>query len=233
MDASQVDEPDDTAELIRRAAAGDETVLAELFGRYRKRLRQMVRLRLDRRLQGRVDPSDVLQEAYLDLARKLPEYAGDRPELPFYLWLRLVTGERLTRMHRQHLGAAMRDAGREVSLYRGALPQASSISLAAQLLGRFTTASQAAVRAEVQLQLQQALNQMDPLDREIIALRHFEELSNSEAAVVLGISRQAASNRHLRAMTRLQAILRSIPGLLDRAGGHDRPGGAARPARGG
>ena len=205
--------------LIRRAAAGDREALAGLFHRHRKRLRQMVRLRLDRRLQGRVDPSDVLQEAFLDLVEKLPEYARQRSEIPLFLWLRLVTGERLLRVHRQHLGAAMRDAGREVSLHRGALPQASSVSLAAQLLGRYTSASQAIIRAEVQLQLQQALNGMDPTDREIIALRHFEELSNGEAATVLAISPQAASNRHLRAMTRLQAILKSIPGLLDRAPG--------------
>jgi RNA polymerase sigma-70 factor (ECF subfamily) len=175
----------------------------------------MVRLRLDRRLQGRVDPSDVLQEAYLDLAEKLPGHVQERSGLPPYLWLRLVVGERLLRVHRQHLGAAMRDAGREVTLYRGALPQASSVSLAAQLLGRLTTASQAVARAEVQLQLQQALNQMDPIDREVIALRHFEELSNAETAEVLGISPQAASNRHIRAMARLQAILKGIPGLLD------------------
>ncbi len=205
--------------LIRRAAAGDREALAFLFHRHRKRLRQMVRLRLDRRLQGRVDPSDVLQEAFLDLVEKLPEYARQRSKIPLFLWLRLVTGERLLRVHRQHLGAAMRDAGREVSLHRGALPQASSVSLAAQLLGRYTSASHAIIRAEVQLQLQQALNGMDPTDREIIALRHFEELSNGEAATVLGISPQAASNRHLRAMTRLQAILKSIPGLLDRAPG--------------
>ena len=102
--------------LVRRAAAGEETALAELFDRYRARLRQMVRLRLDRRLQGRVDPSDVLQEAYLDLSKKLPDYAG-KSNLPFFLWLRLVTGERLLRVHRQHLGAAMRDAGRELSLH--------------------------------------------------------------------------------------------------------------------
>ena len=203
--------------LIRRAAAGDREALAVLFHRHRKRLRQMVWLRLDRRLQGRVAPSDVLQEAFLDLVEKLPEYARQRSEIPLFLWLRLVTGERLLRVHRQHLGTAMRDAGREVSLHRGALPQASSVSLAAQLLGRYTSASQAIIRAEVQLQLQQALNGMDPTDREIIALRHFEELSNGEAATVLGISPQAASNRHLRAMTRLQAILKSIPGLLDRA----------------
>ena len=215
MDDESAPRTDATDALARSAAAGNEAALAELYGRHRKRLRQMVRLRLDRRLQGRVDPSDVLQEAYLDLAEKLPGYVQERSGLPPYLWLRLVVGERLLRVHRQHLGAAMRDAGREVSLYRGALPQASSVSLAAQLLGRFTTASQAVARAEVQLQLQQALNQMDPIDREVIALRHFEELSNTEAAEVLGISPQAASNRHIRAMARLQAILKGIHGLLD------------------
>ena len=173
--------PDDSEDLLRRAAAGDKAALATLWERHRARLRQMVRLRLDRRLQGRVDPSDVLQEAYLDLAARLPDYARERP-MPTYLWLRLVTGQRLAQVHRQHLGAAMRDAGREVSLYRGAYPQASSASLAAQLLGRFTTASQAAVRAERQVQLQEALNSMDPLDREILALRHFEGLSNGESA---------------------------------------------------
>src|SRR5438105_8151427 len=101
------------ADLIGRATAGEEAALAELFDRYRGRLRQMVRLRLDRRLQGRVDPSDVLQDAYLDLAQKLPDYVH-KPPMPVFLWLRLVTGERLLRVHRQHLGAAMRDAGREI-----------------------------------------------------------------------------------------------------------------------
>lgn len=211
-------EPSETDELIRRAVEGDGGAAAELFDRYRKRLRQMIRLRLDRRLQGRVDPSDVLQEAYIDLTQQLPNYAARR-ELPFFLWLRLLAGQRLMRVHRQHLGAAMRDAGREVSLYQGALPQASSISLAAQLLGRFTTASQAAVRAERQLQLQDALNSLDPMDREIIALRHFEELTNGEAATVLGLSKSAASNRYIRAMIRLQAVLESVPGFLERSGG--------------
>ncbi len=112
---------DTDEDLLRRASHGDEAALAALFGRYRKRLRQMVRLRLDRRLQGRVDPSDVLQEAYLDVAQQLPHYLK-KPEMSFFLWLRLVTGQRLMRVHRQHLGAARRDAGREVSLYRGASP---------------------------------------------------------------------------------------------------------------
>jgi RNA polymerase sigma-70 factor (ECF subfamily) len=174
----------------------------------------MVLLRLDRRLQGRVDPSDVLQDAYLDLATRPGNYARERP-MPAYLWMRLVTGQRLAQVHRQHLGAAMRAAGREVSLYRGALPQASSASLAAQLLGRFTTASQAAVRAERQLQLQAALNGMEAMDREILALRHFEGLSNGESAEVLGLSRTAANNRYIRALGRRRDLLGHVPGFFD------------------
>jgi RNA polymerase sigma-70 factor (ECF subfamily) len=208
-------DPDSTEELLGRAVAGDDSALAALFHQYRRRLRQMVRLRLDRRLQGRVDPSDVLQEAYLDLKQQFPSFLERREEMPFFLWLRLVTGQRLMRIHRQHLGAAMRDAGREVSLHRGAIPPATSESLAARLLGRMTSASELAVRAERQLKLQQALNGMDPIDREIIALRHFEELSNAEVAQVLDLSKAAASNRYVRAMTRLQAILVRIPGLID------------------
>jgi RNA polymerase sigma-70 factor (ECF subfamily) len=207
------DEPGEAEDLLVRAARGDREALAALWERHRKRLRQMIRLRLDRRLQGRVDPSDVLQEAYIDMAQRLPEYVRERPFTP-YLWLRLVTGQRLMQIHRRHLGTAMRDAGREVSLYRGALPQASSISLAAQLLGRFTTASLAAIRAERQLQLQAVLNGMDPMDREILALRHFEELSNGEAADVLGLSKTAANNRYIRALSRLRDLLESIPGFL-------------------
>ncbi|MGF1579132.1 MAG: sigma-70 family RNA polymerase sigma factor [Gemmataceae bacterium] len=199
---------------IEKAAEGDEQALGELFNQYRKRLRQMVRLRLDRRLKGRIDPSDVLQEAYMDVREQLPNYTQQQ-SMPFFLWLRLVTGQRMMRLHREHLGAAMRDAGREVSLYTGAMPQASSASLAAQLLGRFTSVSQAAVRAERQVQLQAALNSMDDTDREIIALRNFEELSNNEAAEVLGLSKHAASKRYVRALTRLQGILESIPGFLD------------------
>ena len=204
----------DSEHLLRRAAAGVQAALGALWERHRARLRQMVLLRLDRRLQGRVDPSDVLQEAYLDLAARLPDYARDRP-MSTYLWMRLVTGQRLAQVHRQHLGAALRDAGREVSLYRGAYPQASSASLAAQLLGRFTTASQAAIRAERQLQLQEILNALDPMDREILALRHFEGLSNGEAAEVLGLSKSAASNRYIRALGRLRDLLEHVPGFSD------------------
>src|SRR5205814_2222129 len=176
-----------TDELIRRAAGGEEGALAELFDRYRSRLRRMVRLRLDRRLQGRVDPSDVLQEAQIEILRRAAGYAAD-PRLPPFLWLRLITGQRLMALHRHHLGAQMRDAGQEIALHRGPMPQASSASLAEMLLGRLTSPTLAAQRAEVRVVLQEALNAMDPLDREVLTLRHFEELNNADVAQVLGLS---------------------------------------------
>jgi RNA polymerase sigma-70 factor (ECF subfamily) len=200
-------------DLLRQAKAGDAAALGTLFAHYRDRLRKMVRLRLDRRVAGRLDASDVLQEAYLDVARRFPEYVA-APAVPFYVWLRALTGQRLIDLHRQHLGAKMRDAGQEVSLYRGALPQASSASLAQQLLAGLTSPTQAAVRAEMQLQLQEALNSMDPIDREVVVLRHFEEMNNIETAAVLGIETSAASKRYLRAIRRLKAILDQIPGFF-------------------
>jgi RNA polymerase sigma-70 factor (ECF subfamily) len=202
--------------LLERALAGDEPALAALFDAYRARLRPMIRLRLDRRLAGRVDSSDVLQEAYLDVRRRIAEYARDAAAMPFHLWLRLVTAQRLTDIHRYHLGTQMRNAGQEVSLQRGPFPQADSVSLAAKLLGKLTSASRAAIRAEQKLRVQEALNSMDPIDREVLALRHFEHLSNDETAIVLGLTKAAASNRYVRALKRLKEILSSIPGLNER-----------------
>jgi RNA polymerase sigma-70 factor (ECF subfamily) len=207
--------------LVRRATRGEEGALAELFACYSGRLRQMIRLRLDRRLQGRVDPSDVLQEAYIDMAEKLQEYT-DRAAIPFFVWLRMVVGERLARTHRHHLGAAMRDATREISLHRGAIPAASTTSLAAELIGEFTPASRAAVRAETKRTLEGILNAMDPIDREVIALRHFEELRNEEVAVVLGLTKFAASKRYVRAMLRLKAAIADAPGVVDSSDAGER-----------
>src|SRR5262245_24889946 len=201
------------ADLLDRAAAGDTAALTELFSRYRKRLKRMVRLRLSRHLQGRLDDSDVLQEACLEAARRLPEYLRDRP-LPFFLWLRHITGEKLIDAHRRHLGAQMRDAACEVSLHRGAMPAASSASLAAQLLGRLTSPSQAAVKAETRLRVQEVLNGMESIDREILALRHFEQLTNAEVAATLEMNESTASSRYLRALKRLKDELSHYPGFF-------------------
>jgi RNA polymerase sigma-70 factor (ECF subfamily) len=212
------DDANDNDALLQRALGKDCAALAELFQRHRGRLEQMVRLRMDRRLQGRLDPADVLQEAYLDVARRFPEYAAD-PAMPFFLWVRLLTGQRLVDLHRQHLGTKMRDAALEVSVHRGGFPQASSASLAELLLGRLTTPSRAAIRAETQRRVQEALNTMDPIDREVLVLRHFEMLSSEETAQVLGLKPSAASNRHIRALRRLKEIMVQVPGHEEEAPG--------------
>jgi RNA polymerase sigma-70 factor (ECF subfamily) len=174
----------------------------------------MIELRLDWRLRGRLDASDVLQEAYLDLTHRLSEYQRN-PKMPPFLWLRLVVGERLINLHRHHLGTQMRDPVREISLYRGAMPEASSAALAAQLVGKQTSPSQAAIRAERTLKLQEALNSLDPIDREVLALRHFEQLSRGETAQVLDITEDAAAKRYVRALRRLKAALAAMPGGLE------------------
>src|SRR5262245_9564901 len=213
MGPSENDPADSRADdLLRQAAAGDESVFPELFSLYRDRLKRMVRLRLSRRLQGRVDDDDVLQEALLDVSRRLPEYL-QAPGVPFFVWLRHMTGLKLTEIHRRHLGTQLRDADREVSLHRGAFPEADSVSLAAQLLGTMTSPSQQAIKAETRIYVQEALNGMDPIDREVLALKHFEQLSMSEIAAVLGPSKAGAGSRYLRAIKRLKEILERIPGF--------------------
>ena len=205
--------PSEVDRLLDRAAAGDPEAWRALFDRDRPRLRRMVALRMDRRLQGRVDPSDVIQDAHIEAMTRLPEYLR-QPDLPFFLWLRLIVGQRLTLLHRRHLGAHARDAGREIGLYHGALPEATSAALAARLLGHLTQPSEAAVRAERRIRIQTALNAMDPLDREILALRHFEQLTNGEAAQALGLSKSTASKRYVRALERLKEILTAARGGL-------------------
>lgn len=182
--------------------------------RYRERLERIVELRMDRRLQGRVDPADIVQETCLAALDRFSAYRESDRSCPFFLWLRMETLQKLVDAHRFHLGAKMRSAYGEVSLHGGA-PPVSSVSLAGQLIGRLSTASNAFMRAELSLLVEDALNQLTPDDREILALRHYEELSNSEAAQVLGLSPTAASNRHVRALRRLKKAFRALPGGLD------------------
>jgi RNA polymerase sigma-70 factor (ECF subfamily) len=205
--------PDDQV-LLERARGGDAGAVNDLFTRHRDRLRRTVELRLDWRLQARIDASDVIQEAYLDVVRKLPDYL-QQPNVPLFLWLRLVVGERLVALRRHHLGVHMRDAGREVSLYRHAMPAASSTALAAQLLGKHTSPTNAAVRAERILRVQEALNTLEPIDREILSLRHCEQLTRAEAAGALGIEEAAAAQRYVRALKRLKIVLDEMPGGLE------------------
>ena len=213
QDTSAINEP---AELLARLKSGDEQALGELFSLHRERLWRMVNFRLDRRLYGRVDADDILQEAFIDAAQRIRHFTADGP-ISFFVWLRMIVGQTLIDVHRRHLGAQMRDAGREISIHGGSYPQATSISLAAHLLGHLTSPSQAAMRAELSSQLERAIETMEPIDQEVLALRHFEELTNSEVAEVLGIKQKAASIRYVRAVARLKDVLSRVPGFFEDA----------------
>ncbi len=197
---------DESEPLLEAARRGDQQAVGALLEMYRDRLLRVVAFRIDRRLAGRVDPADVLQEAYLEAVTRLPEFFSQQ-KMPFFLWLRFLTVQKLIAIHRHHAGVKARDVHREISLYSGPLPGASSVDLAARLLGKLTSPSQAATRAELRMRLEEALNALEPIDREVLALRHFEQLNNVETANVLEINPTAASNRYVRAIKRLKGIL--------------------------
>ena len=200
-----LDQGDEDQALLNRLREGDERALAPLFARSRERLAMMIRFRLDARLQGRISASDVLQEAYIDAYKRLAHFRAD-PEVPFFIWLRTVTIQRLIQVHRDHLGAQIRDAGREVSLTRGVGIDASTEKMA-ELMGDFTSPSQVAQKGEMTARVRAALDGLEPTDREVLALRHFEELGNREVAALLGIQPAAASKRYVRALERLKTAL--------------------------
>ena len=198
--------------LLERFEAGDVEALAQLFCRHRQRLWQIVHFRLDERLAGRVDEDDVLQEVYLDAANRLCHFQDQGEGLASaFLWLRLIVHQTLRDIHRRHLGTQRRDVSRERSIHAGYAAQDSSASIASGILGHLTSPSQAAMRAELSDQLAAILAEMDPIDREVLALRHFEELTNHEAAQVLQIQPKAASMRYVRALERLKRILEQMP----------------------
>jgi len=176
----------------------------ELTADYRDRLVRFVRLRLDRRLKKRIDASDIVQEAFAEAVRRMPEYECD-PAVPFFVWLRFITAQRLALTHRQHLAVHQRDVRRELpSLPTG---DASVDLLAEHLAASQTSPSNAAVQAELSERLRAALAALPPADREVLALRHFEQLSNLETAAVLGVSVVAASHRYARALLRMKSVL--------------------------
>jgi RNA polymerase sigma-70 factor (ECF subfamily) len=194
----------DTLALLERAAAGDQHVWSDVVGRFDGRLKQMVQVRIDPRLQRRLAASDIIQESYLEAARHLADYLRD-PKMPFYLWLRGIAANKLLHHQRQHLKVGKRDARREMHL--GDQPATNCGTLADLLADRATRPSQAVLRAELQRRLQDALEQLEPIDHEIVSMRHFEQLSNAETALILNIDQSAASKRYIRALKRLKTVL--------------------------
>ncbi len=207
-DESYPDEVDEIAYL----RSGGEHAVAELYSKYREQLRRMVDFRLDRRLYGRVDSADVLQDAYIEVARRIGEFLKE-PAVSFFVWARQLTWQILLKTHRHHLGVQKRDVRKDVFIDRTDDPNATSVSLAARLIAEMTSPSLAAIKEERTEQLRQALETMDEIDREVLALRHFEHLTNTEVAEVLGIQKTAASNRYVRALERLREILNEVMGI--------------------
>lgn len=204
-------EASEVLESLRQRGA---EAVAESFGRHRDRLARMVFLRLDQRLKRRVDVEDVLQEAYLSAVARLGHYLAN-PSMSFFIWIRLIVDQTLIDVHRRHLGSKMRDAGREIgAAERPRYSAASSSSIAIQFVGRLTSPSQAAIKAEMTDLLAAALDRMNATDREILTLRHLEELSNREVAETLGIREKAASIRYVRAIARLKKLMHRFPGLF-------------------
>ena len=199
------------AEVIARLRSGDARVVGDLFEEQRARLVRMIGLRLDAQLKKRVDASDVIQEAFLEASVRLPEYLED-PRMPFSLWLRFIASQKLMALHRHHLGVQGRDARREIAIGGGHRPEVSTASLSDELLARDTSPTHAAKRSELQRCVEDALASLDPIDREVIVLRHFEQLSNEDAAVELGLEPSATSKRFVRALLKLKEVLSEMPG---------------------
>lgn len=192
--------------LLEQANTGNSEALGELLSRHRRRLSHMIRLRLDPRVRKRLNPSDVLQDVSIEVTRRLRSYLA-QPDVPFFVWLRFLTGQRIAQLHRRHLGTQSRDVDREVSFHNNQVPALTSAVIAERLVANETSPSEAARKAEVRRLLQVALDSMDAMDREVLALRHFEQLTNSEVSHSLNISPTAANNRYIRALERLRGIL--------------------------
>lgn len=199
-------EPSPTQELLNQARAGDEHAVENLLARHREPVRRMIALRLDPAIIQRLDASDVVQDVLLEASKRLKDYLKS-PNMPFHLWLRHIAKDHVIDAHRKHHQAAKRGVDRERPLARAGWDERSSLDLAAQLFDQELTPASAAIRQELQVRLQTALDDMNEDDREILLMRHFEQLGNQEVAQALNLSEAAASMRYLRAIRRLRDLL--------------------------
>ena len=196
----------DTRELLDQARGGDRNAVERLLELHRAALRRMIDLRLDPALAGRLDASDIVQEVMLEASRRLGQYL-DKPIMPFQIWLRHLAKDHIIDAHRRHRKAQRRSLDREQPIVPAAFADRSSIELAAQFLDREATPASAALRQELARRLAQAVATLEDDDRDIILMRHYEQLSNQEVATMLGLSEAAASMRYLRAVRKLKGLL--------------------------
>jgi len=204
----------ETQELLAAARGGDADARNRLLERHRNALRRMVGLRMDRAVQGRLDASDIVQDVLVEANRRLMDYLA-AAKMPFALWLRHLARDHLIDAHRRHRGAARRSVDREQPLTSAPLADQSAMDLAALVRDRQLTPAAAATHHELELRFAAALETLDDMDREIILMRHFEQLTNQEAAQALDLSEPAAGMRYLRAMRRLRAQLEEPPSARD------------------
>jgi RNA polymerase sigma-70 factor, ECF subfamily len=196
----------ETQELLDQARRGDAGAVDRLLTCHRESLRRVISLRLDPAVAGRVDASDIVQDVLLEASQRLADYLRN-PAMPFHLWLRHIARDHVIDAHRRHRLAQRRSVDREQPAVPAVLADRSSLDLAAQFIDQELTPASAAIRQELQRRLQSALNSLDEDDREVICMRHFEQLSNQDVALALGLTEAAASMRYLRALRRLRALL--------------------------
>lgn len=199
-----------TLNLLADAKCGDRVAVNRLLERHRTSLRKMIQLRLDQRIAQRVDASDVVQDVLFEASTRLQDYLDD-PRIPFHLWLRQLAQDRMIDLHRRHRSAQRRSLDREQSLAAPQFADQSGIDLMGQLADHELTPAAASIRKELETRFLVALSQLEEEDREILLMRHFEHLGNSEVAVALGLSTAAAGMRHLRALRKLRSILGDRP----------------------
>lgn len=212
--SNQPDSPQDSEEVAARAAVeaaigGDSTRVGALLETYRPRLERMLAFRMDLRLSGRVEPGDVLQEAFSEIYEHLADWQG-KSDLGFFLWVRLQTGQKLNQVHRRHIDVEARDARLEVPLMLQTVPGASSFAIASALIDSSNTPSRVAMKNEAGNRLHLAIESMKEIDREVLVMRHFEMLTNKEVARVLELTEPGATLRYVRALARLRVLLEEL-----------------------
>ncbi|MGN6136098.1 MAG: sigma-70 family RNA polymerase sigma factor [Aureliella sp.] len=197
---------DNTAEILQDVRDGDSQAVERLLSRHRESLHRMIELRLDQRIKRRVDVSDVVQDVLIEANRRLKDYL-DNPAMAFHLWIRQIAKDRLIDAHRRHRVSAKRSIDREqATLVQGTFDH-SSLEIVAQLRDPAMTPAAAASQRELAGHVESVIARLGESDREIILMRHYEQLTNGEIAAALGLSEPAASMRYLRAIRRLRELL--------------------------